>query len=497
MAKGSVMKCSHVASSRMERAGDARYCAGSFTGNNRITDYKQDNPSSVHGAIVSDRPRMRSLAIGMASALGSAGAAAWPIDTVAVPLYVQNCNDSGAGSLRDAITAANNGATDTVILGANLPCSSITLSSGALSITRDTLYLTGPGANVLSISGDGKFGVLRHSGAGKLAIEGLTIRDGKYVSATVPRGGCVYSASNVTLVDSTVGNCAVQGTNNAQARGGGIYAHGTIGMRNSIVTGNVAFADVTDSRGGGVYVQGTIVATESVFSNNDAYVGPEAFGFSEGGGLWVTGTTYLRGSLVSGNRAAAGAAIGTEPLVAGSHLGIVNSTISENVASFKFGGIYAKVPVTLESSTIAFNVAPAGGAVYSVKQPLTLRSSIIADNVAGGLPVDLDGALNPPLAGYNNLITSSTIGLPPGTITACPKLGPLADNGGGAMKTHALLGTSPAINAGYNPEQVQNDERGPGFPRIAGANADIGAFERQGGTDDRISVHGFEPVCDH
>ena len=442
-------------------------------------------------------PQMRSLAIGLISALGVAGAAAWPAETLAAPLYVQNCLDSGGGSLRDAISAANNGATETVILGANLPCSTITLTSGALKVTRDTLYLKGPGANVLSISGDGKFGVLRHSGAGKLGIYGLTIRDGKYVSTSVPRGGCIYSASNIALVDSTVGNCAVEATDSAEARGGGIYAHGIIGMRNSVITGNVALGDAAGSRGGGIYVKGTIVAMDSVFSDNEAAVGPVALGFSQGGALWTSGSAYLEGSLVSGNRAAVAAAIGSEPYAAGSFLAVVNSTVSSNVASFRFGGIYAKVPVTVNNSTIAFNTSPSGGAVYSVKQSLTLNSSIIADNVSAGLQGDLDGALDPPLIGYNNLITSSTIGFPPGTITSCPRLGPLAANGGGAMLTHALLNTSPAINAGFSGPNLVTDQRGPGFPRVAGASADIGAFERQGGTDDRISVHGFEPVCDH
>jgi len=437
----------------------------------------------------------RALAIGLATAFGAAGTVAWPAVSVATTRYVQNCLDTGAGSLRNTIAAANDG--DTVFLGANLPCSTISLASGALKVTQSTLYVTGPGANVLSISGDGQFGVLRHYGAGKLAIEALTIRDGKYTSATVPRGGCVYSTSNVTLVDSTVGNCAVESTSNAEARGGGIYAHGTIGMRNSTITGNAALGTAAGSRGGGIFLQGTRVAIDSVFSDNTAVVGPEAVGFSEGGALWVAGKTYLRGSLVSVIRAQVAAAIGTEPIAADSALGIVTSTISENVAYFKFAGIYAKVPVTLSNSTVAFNVAPAGGAVYSVKQALKLESSIIADNVIGGLQGDLDGALAPPLSGYNNLITSSTIGFPSGTITACPKLGPLAANGAGGKMTHALLSNSPAINAGYDPHQLQTDQRGPGFPRTAGAATDIGAFERQGGTDDRISVHGFEPVCDH
>jgi hypothetical protein len=489
------MKCSHVPSRRTDLAGNARCCVGSFVENDRIADHNQENQSSGRNPIVAHDLRMRSLAMGLASALGAAGATTWPAQSVATTRYVQNCFDSGAGSLRDTVAASGNG--DTVSLGANLPCSTITLTSGAIKITQPTLYLTGPGADVLSINGAGDFSVLRHYGAGKLAIEGLTIKDGKYTSATVPRGGCVYSKSNVTLVDSTVANCAVEGTDSAEARGGGIYAHGTIGMRNSTITGNVALGAAAGSRGGGIFLNGTIVAIDSVFSDNEAAVGLVAAGLSEGGALWVAGTTYLRGSLVTGNRAEVAAAIGTQPLAADSALGIVNSTVSENVASLKFGGIYSKVPVTLSNSTIAFNVAPAGGAVYSVGQPLKLESSIIADNVTGGLQIDLDGALKPPLTGYNNLITSSTIGFPPGTITSCPKLGPLAANGAGAMKTHALLAGSPALNAGYDPHHLQTDQRGPGFLRTVGVAVDIGAFERQGGTDDRITVHGFEPICDH
>jgi hypothetical protein len=128
---------------------------------------------------------------------------------------------------------------------------------------------------------------------------------------------------------------------------------------------------------------------------------------------------------------------------------------------------------------------------------MKLQSSIVADNVTNGVQGDLDGALSPALSGYDNLITSSTIGFPVGTITSCPKLGPLAANGGGAMLTHALLSTSPAIDAGYNPLVLQTDPRGSGFAREFGVMADIGAFERQGGPDDRIFVGGFEPICDH
>src|SRR5262249_59407567 len=64
-----------------------------------------------------------------------------------------------------------------------------------------------------------------------------------------------------------------------------------------------------------------------------------------------------------------------------------------------------------------------------------------------------------------------------------PKLGPVFDNGG-PTPTMALLAGSPAIDAGDdsvlgNPFTLTTDQRGPGFPRKAGAHVDIGAFEVQ------------------
>jgi hypothetical protein len=443
-------------------------------------------------AILPAPPRLRSLAAGLASVLGVAGVAAWPADTVAAPVYVQNCADNGAGSLRDAIAAATDN--DIVVL-ANLPCSTITLSGGALNATHDFVTLTGPGPNKLSIASGGQFRVFHHTGTGELSITGLTIRDGKYVSDTNPRGGCIYSASNVRLVDATVGNCVATGSGGAEARGGGIYARNAISLTNSTITGNTALGTQIGSKGGGVYLRGSLAAKESIFSDNYAASGPVAAGVSVGGAFWVAGSAYLLGSLVSGNKAGLGAAISIEPNGINASLRIVNSTVSENLARYKFGGIYAKVPVTLANSTIAFNSAPSGGAVYSVLHPLQLQSSIIADNATGGSPGDLDGALNPPISGYNNLITSSTIGFPLGTIKSCPKLGPLASNSDGAMLTHALLSSSPAINAGNNPLQLPTDQRG--FSRTTFAQTDIGAYERQGTKDDRLMVGGFESICDH
>ncbi len=96
------------------------------------------------------------------------------------------------------------------------------------------------------------------------------------------------------------------------------------------------------------------------------------------------------------------------------------------------------------------------------------------------------------MTGANNVIASSTIDVPPGTITSCAHLRPLADNGG-STKTHALADDSIAIDAGNNEAGLDFDQRGEA--RVIGAAADIGAFEWSEPAG--WAFHsGFEPACD-
>ena len=57
-----------------------------------------------------------------------------------------------------------------------------------------------------------------------------------------------------------------------------------------------------------------------------------------------------------------------------------------------------------------------------------------------------------------------------------PGLSALGPNGG-PTPTMALSPTSIAVNAGNNTNNGKYDQRGAGFDRVIGANADIGAFE--------------------
>src|SRR5205085_11466807 len=58
-----------------------------------------------------------------------------------------------------------------------------------------------------------------------------------------------------------------------------------------------------------------------------------------------------------------------------------------------------------------------------------------------------------------------------------PLLDPVLRNNGGTTQTHALLPSSPAINAGSNANTPVTDQRG--LPRIVAGAIDIGAYEEQ------------------
>jgi hypothetical protein len=420
-------------------------------------------------------------------------------------LLVTNCDNAGPGSLRDTVSfLAVSG--DTVDLSA-LPCSTITLTTGAIDVMQDDLFLTGPGADALAIDGGGTDRVIAHFGFGKLTLIDLTITHGKYTTSSYgyfAYGGCLVSSANITLTNSIVSNCVAGGQDGAYAFGGGIFTRGDLYLLNSIVTSSLASATVDGAAGGGAYVGGKLESKYSTISNNSA-TSPGTHNF--GGGLFTFGNAHIVASTISGNRSSNDAAWAALYLYGNSRTAaIVNSTISGNIASNRVSGIYTTIPMTVSNSTIAFNEeGDLGegslvllGALYSHGAPLTLQSSIIADNISytTGFALDLTGFDGATVSGANNLITSTSgLTAPADTITDCPQLGPLADNGG-VTQTHALVRDGPAIGAGNNTAGLSDDQRGPGYPRTSGFNPDIGAYEWQGTPDDRILVSGFEIGCD-
>jgi len=126
---------------------------------------------------------------------------------------------------------------------------------------------------------------------------------------------------------------------------------------------------------------------------------------------------------------------------------------------------------------------------------VNIQSTIVAENTNNNGLADLDIASATSVTGANNLVTQTSGTPPPGTITACPLLGRLSDNGGLTL-THRLLRNSPALDTGNNnTKSLTNDQRGTGHQRTFGTGTDIGAFEYAGGTSDEIFRSEFENRC--
>src|SRR5712671_5788490 len=91
-------------------------------------------------------------------------------------LLVYNNADSGAGSLRQAISSNNATAGGNTIIFSNVVTGTITLTNGQLLISK-SLTLIGPGANVLAVSGNHASRVFYLTNA-TVNLSGLTITNG-------------------------------------------------------------------------------------------------------------------------------------------------------------------------------------------------------------------------------------------------------------------------------------------------------------------------------
>src|SRR4028119_1620330 len=133
---------------------------------------------------------------------------------------VTNNNDSGPGSLRDAIASAAAG--DTIQFASSLASQTITLSNGQLVINKN-LTIDATGASNLTISGNNTSRVILTGESTNVTLKNLIIANGKVSgtsesNAAESAGGGIQSGGTGSL---TLENCQVN--NNVAGFGGGIY----------------------------------------------------------------------------------------------------------------------------------------------------------------------------------------------------------------------------------------------------------------------------------
>ncbi|MFY9569896.1 MAG: hypothetical protein WAV20_00680, partial [Blastocatellia bacterium] len=117
---------------------------------------------------------------------------------------VMNTGDSGPGSLRQAIINANtNLGADTIIFQGGLT-GTITLTSGQLPTITENLTITGPGAPVITVSGNHASGIFEIASVVQVTISDLTISNGfVFAGGGILNNGGTLSVSNSTLSGSS------------------------------------------------------------------------------------------------------------------------------------------------------------------------------------------------------------------------------------------------------------------------------------------------------
>jgi hypothetical protein len=333
---------------------------------------------------------------------------------VPAPLVVANNNDSGPGSLREAIANASQCTTITFANGISF----ITLTSAELMIDK-SLTINGPGANLLTISGNGAQRVFTVNRGTNVVLNGLTIANG---AAGSNDGGGISNNGYLTVSNSTI-------TGNSADDGGGIHNTGILTVSNSTITGNSA------STGGGIddISSFSSTLTNCTLSGNVAT--------STGGALIVFSNA--------------------------STMTLTNCTLSGNQAGFGGGISISSGTVNTRNTLIAGNTASSSGP--DVRGTLTSQGHNLIGNDSGVTITPMTGdqigtaaaPINPllgPLA--NNGGPMQTRALLPGS--------PAINTGDNCVTQLGGCLTTP----------LTTDQRGTGFNRLVGSAVDIGSFEQ-------------------
>jgi hypothetical protein len=423
-------------------------------------------------------PSKRQVIAGASIAMGATLAATGSAQ--AATLTVSNLNDSGPGSLRQAILDANqNGpGSDDIVFASGLTGTidvGSTANAGLYALTA--MNIQGPGADKITLRGDS-------------ANIDYVVYTGSFGGSDGGSAGDPVTLSGLTV---TGGN-AIGNVDPSYTSGGGIWNEDfNLTVSNAVITGNHA-----DDNGGGIYsaatTAGSLTLNNTTVSDNTG--GSDDFGVY-GGGINSGAPTVIRNSTISGNK------VGSDGpgvyMTYDAPLTIENSTIANNVATgsgsdVEGGGVWvAGGTLDIKSSTITGNSVGGskgqGGGVYTDldASDVHIQNTVIADN-HGTQGNDLY-LLGGGEIGFSLIKDPSDSGTPPFTTTGPnitgvdPQLNGLANNGG-PTQTQLPSSGSPVIDKG-NAFGLNSDQRGVlrpiDFPAIPNAadGADMGAVELQ------------------
>ena len=332
-------------------------------------------------------------------------------------LTVTNLNDSGEGSLREALTIANSdgGIASTISFGGLTGTIALQLT---LPPITDSVDITGPGITIRGSNNGPSVVMSAQSGTEQFAFRGLSFTGSR---ASTLRAYLYENGSSVLLQD-----VVISGNDGGTAV---VAVGGDLELERSVISGN---RSTQGGRGGAIRIeQGDLTVTDSEISKNFAeYSGAGIFASNSvvtiarsrisgntteenGGGIahygsssFQTPVLTIEDSEISGNRARNGGGILIDAYD-GATLSIARSSVTGNVADRgtqyyggRAGGVsfntgrYGEGSVSIVDSVIAGNVADNMAGLRMRTEQITIQRTLISDNTAkvrdGGFNLDVD-----------------------------------------------------------------------------------------------------------
>ncbi|MBN1310119.1 MAG: hypothetical protein JXB30_01790 [Anaerolineae bacterium] len=259
---------------------------------------------------------------------------------------VTNLNDSGAGSLRQAVIDAPAGSEITFQSGL-----SGTISLASTIVIDKNLTITGSGKGVITVSGSFTNGVFEVLAGNNVTISCLTIRNGNDTT-----GAGVLNRGSLTVSGVEFGN------NTALGAGGALY--NDVGATMTVERSKF-YANSANMGGGAIFNNGTLTVEDSLFKNN--------------------GSSTIGGAIANAENNAS----------------VSSSHFYGNLAQ-SGGAIYSQAPMTITGSNISGNTgAIDGGALRVTNSTTNISSSCIMGSTTPDTAFDAEESTGTLIANGN------------------------------------------------------------------------------------------------
>ena len=344
------------------------------------------------------------------------------ISILTTPVYatnivVTNGSDSGAGSLRAALSTATNGdvitfdssVTQINIIGAVMNVPSVLIDGG---LNADGT----PKVSIISTSTDSLF---NYTGTGQFKLRGLAIQSNGDQTTNL-LGSVLYSDSG----DIIVNDCTFTGIN--QLNCSAIYAiNGDVTLVNSNFS---SFSNYSSSNGGAVIAKnGNVSVDGCTFTNNVAVYGGGIYANS--GDVTVRDSTFQTGSAANGGGICAtvgdvtvynctlannGQGIGGAIYTGFGDIMIYNSSLTYNYAFYGSALISeASGDIILVNSTLYGNYTSNqfdydSAVIEAAGETIIIQSTITNNQAVGIIPKIWGIPSTVPIYAYNSIIVDNT-----------------------------------------------------------------------------------------